>query len=241
MAVGEWDRRELCPDGGCVGVIGADGHCKVCKRAVTNWGNERERGLKDPEDEDEDDEALEDEVDGDEDEDESEDDEGDDEDDDGEDEDDDEDGDYEDDDEDDGAMDAIAPSAHMAAAWNERQLCSDGGCIGVIGEDGLCKVCGKGKKRPKAAASPLAAATLPAAATPAPAKTSEPDSEEDSEEDSDEDSEEDSETAEDAELAAAADDLAASLVEDRKLCPDGACVGVIGSDGKCKVCGKEAA
>ena len=85
MAVGEWDRRELCPDGGCVGVIGADGHCKVCKRAVTNWGNERERGLKvadKSEEEDDDDEDLEDEVDGEEDEDEDDEDEGDDEDDD---------------------------------------------------------------------------------------------------------------------------------------------------------------
>jgi hypothetical protein len=25
----------------------------------------------------------------------------------------------------------------------ERVLCSDGACIGVIGEDGLCKECGK--------------------------------------------------------------------------------------------------
>lgn len=26
---------------------------------------------------------------------------------------------------------------------SSRILCSDGACIGVIGEDGLCKVCGK--------------------------------------------------------------------------------------------------
>ena len=226
MAVGEWDRRELCPDGGCVGVIGSDGHCKVCKRAVTNWGNERERGLKTDEDKREDDEELEDEVDGNEDDDdEYEDDESDDEDDDGDDEDDDDDGDDEDDDEDDGAMNAIAPSAPAAiggaAVWNERQLCSDGGCIGVLGEDGLCKVCGKGKKRVvKAALSPvLAAKPAPLPEPAAPAKS----------------------TEEDSELLAAATDLAASLVEDRKLCPDGACVGVIGSDGKCKVCGQEAA
>ena len=24
------DERELCPDGGCVGVVGVDGRCKVC-------------------------------------------------------------------------------------------------------------------------------------------------------------------------------------------------------------------
>jgi hypothetical protein len=27
-------------------------------------------------------------------------------------------------------------------------------------------------------------------------------------------------------------------LEDRILCPDGACIGLIGSDGRCKVCGK---
>ena len=26
--------------------------------------------------------------------------------------------------------------------------------------------------------------------------------------------------------------------EDRELCPDGACIGLIGADGKCKVCGQ---
>jgi hypothetical protein len=29
-------------------------------------------------------------------------------------------------------------------------------------------------------------------------------------------------------------------LEDRELCPDGACIGLIGSDGKCKVCGLHA-
>ena len=27
--------------------------------------------------------------------------------------------------------------------FSERTLCSDGACIGVIGEDGVCKECGK--------------------------------------------------------------------------------------------------
>ncbi len=27
--------------------------------------------------------------------------------------------------------------------FSKRILCSDGACIGVIGEDGVCKVCGK--------------------------------------------------------------------------------------------------
>src|SRR5437762_1158841 len=52
MPVGEWDQRQLCSDGACVGVIGPDGTCKVCGRAAPNWGDERKRGLIDPPDED---------------------------------------------------------------------------------------------------------------------------------------------------------------------------------------------
>lgn len=28
-------------------------------------------------------------------------------------------------------------------SWENRKLCSDGSCIGVIGQNGRCKVCGK--------------------------------------------------------------------------------------------------
>jgi hypothetical protein len=38
--------------------------------------------------------------------------------------------------------------------------------------------------------------------------------------------------------ATASDD---PLDEERQLCPDGACIGIIGSDGKCKECGRSAA
>jgi hypothetical protein len=44
--VTEWDQRELCPDGGCTGVIGPDGLCKTCGRAAQNWADDRRRGLK---------------------------------------------------------------------------------------------------------------------------------------------------------------------------------------------------
>jgi hypothetical protein len=30
----EWDDRKLCPDGGCVGLIGDDGKCNVCGRSA---------------------------------------------------------------------------------------------------------------------------------------------------------------------------------------------------------------
>jgi hypothetical protein len=100
----DWNHRELCPDGACTGLVGPDGVCKVCGKAVPNWGDERMRGLQEEpadadedrgEEDEDDDEAYEDE-------------------------------------------DAEAP-----AEWSERKLCDDGACVGVIGSDGKCTVCGK--------------------------------------------------------------------------------------------------
>jgi hypothetical protein len=139
MAVDEWDYREVCPDGACVGVIGADGTCKVCGRVSPTWDNERERGMvvdgADPsldpagpagpagiDDEEEDDDLADDG------------DENGDGDDDG-----DEDGDEEGDDKAD-----LAPGASVEEhEWSRRTLCPDGACVGVIGATGICTVCGK--------------------------------------------------------------------------------------------------
>jgi hypothetical protein len=132
MSVGEWDQRQLCPDGGCVGLIGPDGTCNVCGRVAPNWGDERTRGLVPSEDiaaANESDPADGDAGGDDDDE-------------------------YEDDDAyeageaaDDDVKDVEAVEATDGVAdpveWTERELCSDGACIGVIGDDGTCKVCGK--------------------------------------------------------------------------------------------------
>ena len=120
----DWDQRELCSDGACVGVIGPDGTCKTCGRAAANWGDERNRGLTPLPPPDEEPEA------------EPDDDEGDD--------------DAEDDDDDDLDDDAPADAIEPALAnpiedadWNARELCPDEACIGVIGANGNCNVCGR--------------------------------------------------------------------------------------------------
>jgi hypothetical protein len=104
----DWDHRELCPDGACTGIVGPDGVCKVCGKAVPNWGDERMRGLQNEPDADEDDEEADDDE-------------------------------YEDDDE----AAADDASDEHAGEWSERKLCDDGACVGVIGSDGKCTVCGK--------------------------------------------------------------------------------------------------
>jgi hypothetical protein len=30
----DWEERKLCPDEACIGVIGDDGKCRVCKRSA---------------------------------------------------------------------------------------------------------------------------------------------------------------------------------------------------------------
>ncbi len=95
--------------------------------------------------------------------------------------------------------------------WANRRLCVDGNCIGVIGPDGRCKECG----RPDSGDPPAA-----------------------------DDLFDDSQTTD-----SGADETVATpsskprnsaddVWENRRLCPDGNCIGVIGPDGRCKECGR---
>jgi hypothetical protein len=108
----------------------------------------------------------------------------------------------------------------MSTEWDHRELCPDGACNGVIGPDGTCKVCGKvapnwGNERMRGL-------------QPEPEDADEDETPDDPEDEDDEDLE-DEPAGGDEEWS------------NRKLCDDGACVGVIGEDGKCTVCGKQSA
>lgn len=88
--------------------------------------------------------------------------------------------------------------------WNERQLCDDGACTGVIGRDGRCGECGRAaqfwgdeRRRGMRDEAEVAAELAEKRAVPP----------------------------------------AEGEVADRRLCPDGSCTGLIGADGRCKVCG----
>jgi hypothetical protein len=100
-----------------------------------------------------------------------------------------------------------------------RRLCPDGACIGVIGDDGRCRVCGR-------SAGGKSAAPAPAGFTPAAGI-------EDEDADGDEDGDADGKSAAGAPAATALD-------PNRRLCPDGGCIGLIGADGICNVCGQKA-
>ena len=105
--------------------------------------------------------------------------------------------------------------------WEHRVLCSDGNCIGVVGTDGRCKECGKKYE-----------GTLPEDYSSAKEEPSAEDISIEKEDPSPEDLDAAAESNENDE-SKTDDDW-----QDRVLCSDGNCIGVIGPDGRCKECGK---
>ncbi len=105
--------------------------------------------------------------------------------------------------------------------WDNRVLCSDGNCIGVIGTDGNCKECGKQYE------GKLAWTIESVQSGPSPEFSDHSDS-----------SIEEEETVVDTEIDTDEEIRDDSDWESRKLCSDGNCIGVIGTDGRCKECGK---
>ena len=107
-------------------------------------------------------------------------------------------------------IDAMAEGS-ASDEWENRRLCSDENCIGVIGPDGRCKECGR----------PDELGVIPDAPVPEPSPSSSP-------------------AIEEADPRPVSEDSAETDVEwgNRRLCSDGNCIGVIGPDGRCRECGK---
>ncbi len=114
-----------------------------------------------------------------------------------------------------------AKKSRVDIDWDNRVLCSDGNCIGVIGSDGNCKECGK----PYEGKLPWQIGSEPSGPSPEVSDQPDlPDEEEEAVVDTERDT--DGKTQDDSDW------------ENRKLCSDGNCIGVIGTDGRCKECGK---
>jgi hypothetical protein len=99
-----------------------------------------------------------------------------------------------------------------------RRLCPDGSCLGVIGPDSKCTECGR--TDPEGAAAAVEAGPP----TEEDALPGDDAGFDDANEDSDDDN----------------DDVAPGFDPERRLCSDGACIGVIGSDNCCSVCRRPA-
>jgi hypothetical protein len=109
-----------------------------------------------------------------------------------------------------------------------RVLCPDGSCTGVLGADGRCSECGRTGGVPAGYTGAAAVVPDPASEAPhfdLPSRGAPPT------QDSDADP-----GARTVELEGGA----GGFDERRLLCPDGACVGVLGPGGRCPVCGQMA-
>jgi hypothetical protein len=106
-----------------------------------------------------------------------------------------------------------AAASNDSADWDDRRLCVDDLCVGVLAPSGRCPVCGKHGEAvagSKASSAPAAVPVIEVKPVLEPVKQA-------------------------AALTEVSDDL-----DDRELCPDGACIGVLGASGRCKLCGKSA-
>jgi hypothetical protein len=111
----------------------------------------------------------------------------------------------------------MASDEEEATAFNpKRRLCPDGSCIGLIGGDGRCSACGR-----SAGGHPAQAED---ATEPHPKGTPAADDGLDIDTDEEE----------------ARPGPGSAFDPHRRLCSDGTCVGVIGQNNRCQVCGKPA-
>jgi hypothetical protein len=121
-----------------------------------------------------------------------------------------------------GSMSDAKESSSGGLDWENRRLCPDESCIGVIGSDGRCTECG----RPAQDAAPDPAG----AAEKGPGRSA----------DSEADSVQGLEAASPEDAGPPSKNAAEAYWRARRLCPDGRCIGVIGPDGCCKECGRRA-
>ena len=106
----------------------------------------------------------------------------------------------------------MASESEKESTFNpQRRLCPDGSCIGILGSDGKCTVCGNYDQDAVGVPPPV-----PLADTPSDKTRGEP---------------EESET----------NALASGFDPNRRLCSDDNCIGVIGEDDRCRLCGKPVA
>jgi ferredoxin len=104
----------------------------------------------------------------------------------------------------------------------ERVPCGDDSCIGTIGPDGRCRICGLSSPAKAATAMPV---QIDSEQALAPVLEAEPRPPEPVDETVFE--------TEEAMLESGDDDW-----QERVLCSDESCIGVLGADGLCRVCGK---
>ncbi len=104
----------------------------------------------------------------------------------------------------------------------KRRLCPEGTCTGIIGRDGRCGECGRTASGTKNGAAPSEIDSV----------VGDPPTTEGGDDNAD--------SGNDVPTTAATGGADSGFDSNRRLCGDGACVGVVGTDGACTVCGRVA-
>lgn len=123
-----------------------------------------------------------------------------------------------------GSQDEDSERAEGPIDLASRHLCPDEACVGVLGPDGRCAVCGAA-----AVAADSSGGAKPSGGTAEGQTVAHPN---------------DSPLALDAIARAAANDDGTEHVdgapfdEARRLCPDGDCIGLLDEAGRCRLCGR---
>jgi hypothetical protein len=110
----------------------------------------------------------------------------------------------------------------------KRRLCPDGACVGVVGDDGRCRVCGL-------AGDGSGRGSSPSPSTLGDGYSADADADADVHADGDGDA-----RIVGAPASGGDREGEPGFRPDRRLCDDGSCVGVIGNSGVCSVCGRPA-
>jgi hypothetical protein len=127
----------------------------------------------------------------------------------------------------------------VAFDLDSRIPCIDDACTGVLDANGRCGTCGR-------QATPEERAATGAAASASAGSGADLDAADDADDGGERaassgytggDGEDDDDSPGDADGAGDAAAAGSDFDPDRRLCPDGACIGVIGPDNRCKVCG----
>jgi hypothetical protein len=113
---------------------------------------------------------------------------------------------------------------------SNRRLCPDGACIGIIRPDGRCSQCGRAAQSGAPRADGDSTNGSPAGEAASLASVGD---------DNDGDRGGDNDVL-DAFSGPGESGARSGFDPDRRLCPDGSCVGVIGADGRCGICGQTA-
>lgn len=132
-------------------------------------------------------------------------------------------------------------STGESGEWEQRTLCPDESCLGVLGPDGRCCLCGlRGDlSRPQGLAPSSPSASPPSVDSAALDSHGDGDSASDSDSanDSDSDSANDEAPAASTISTGAGSDGSDDFSQ-RELCPNDECIGVLGPDRACKLCGR---